>query len=126
MTYKDMLKAAEENKELVEITVEFKAFDKKGEKLLGRLIKVTEVESQIADQTYNQYLFETDDGLIKCHLGRVTDGEAGALMKVGKVYQVVYQGKEKLTGGRSVNKFDITQIGGELEIPVGGAEDVPF
>ncbi|GAI82088.1 unnamed protein product, partial [marine sediment metagenome] len=69
-----------------------------------------EVESGISEGIYNQYLFDTDDGLIKCAFGGATDKEAGMLMEVDRVYSVEFAGKVKITGGRTVNKFHIERI----------------
>ncbi|GAH37798.1 unnamed protein product, partial [marine sediment metagenome] len=42
--------------------------------------------------------------------GRATDGEAGALMRIGLVYAVEYLGTDKISGGRRVNRFNIERI----------------
>ena len=126
MKYDDMYKEAEENKKLKQLTAEYFEFKEKGMGFIGCLKGIQAVTSKLGGSEYNQYLFETDNGLVKCALGRATDGEAGALMKVGTVYSVTFLGSEPLAGGRKVNRFDIFGILSEEEMLVGGAEDQAF
>jgi hypothetical protein len=76
----------------------------------GRFLHKAAVASSVSDGFYDQYLFDSDDGLIKFHLGSATDNEAGILMVAGKVYHIEYLGKEKLKGAKSVNKYHIEEI----------------
>jgi hypothetical protein len=126
MKYIEMKKMAEKAKAVVDLTPAFLEFKKSGDGVIGRLKNVSQVQSGLSEGQYNQYLFETDDGLVKCALGAATDKEAGAMMKIGRVYSIEYKGKEKISGGRSVNKFKIAEIDESL-LPKGqGKDDVPF
>ena len=110
MKYADMAAEATKQGALEELTPTYVEFSKKGDGVVGRLKAVSSVESGLSEGTYNQYLFDTDEGLIKCAFGRATDKEAGQLMTIGGVYQVDFQGKVTITGGRQVNKFQIDRI----------------
>jgi hypothetical protein len=126
MKYADMKKLAEKAKAIVDLTPAFLEFKKAGDGVTGRLKNVSQVQSGLSEGQYNQYLFETDDGLVKCAMGAATDKEAGAMMKIGRVYVVEYKGKEKISGGRSVNKFKIIEIDEGLLPKAMGDKDVPF
>lgn len=119
MGYKEVAEEAHKQGATETLTPVFLELKKIGDGFVGRLKGVSEVESGLSEGTYNQYLFETDDGLIKCAFGRATDKEAGILMKVGSIYSVRFLGQAKITGGRSVNKFQIERIMEEI-VTVGG------
>ncbi|GAI56426.1 unnamed protein product [marine sediment metagenome] len=72
--------------------------------------------SSLGGGEYNQYLFETDEGLVKFALGRSGDGEIGAVLEKGHVYQVEFLGQESISGGRKVNKFNCIEVGFGEEI----------
>ncbi len=138
MSYAELLKQAEEAKTVQSLTVNFHAWDKKGETVLGRLISITHVPSSNGVGTYNHYMFDTDGGYIKCALGTVADTDMAALWQIGGVYHIKYEGKEKLKGGKSLHRFtiDLVEPGPNVEpsvIRVDGAtgeeladDDVPF
>ena len=126
MNYADQKKAAKTNKTMQTIDVAFTQFKDKGDSILGKFLKRTEVESTREGQTYQQYLFDTDAGKVKFHLGRVADGEAGSLMRIGCVYEIVFQGQEAIGGNRRVNIFNISHLVLESDPPVGGDDDIPF
>ncbi len=126
MSYKDIAIAAKENKSEVSLDVAFIPFKEKGKTIIGKYLKATEVASGIGDQTYNQYLFDTDDGRVKFHMGRVADGEGGYLMRVGCVYRIAFQGQEEIGANRRVNIFEITHLPTVNDPQVGGDDDIPF
>lgn len=92
------------------ITPIYLTFDESRKVICGRFLNKAPVQSSVSDGTYNQYLFDSDEGLIKFHLGSATDNEAGAVMKLGKVYHIEFLGKEDLKGGKTVNKYHIEEI----------------
>jgi hypothetical protein len=126
MSFKEMLEKAKAAEALYGLTPKFFEFKKQGDMVLGRLKSITPVTSRISEGTYNQYVFETDDGNVKCFMGSVFDKSVGHLMKIGRVYMVTYEGKEKIKGGRSVNKFDVHLVGGEVDNEAPPQDDVPF
>lgn len=124
MNYDAMAKEAQKQGAMDQLTPTYREFKKAGECFVGRLKAVSSVESGLSEATYNQYLFDTDDGLIKCAFGGATDKEAGQLMSVGKVYRIEFGGKETITGGRQVNKFRIERIREEdIIVPGKGGDE---
>ncbi len=126
MKYTDIYKEAAASGQTKQLIAQYFEFKEKGVGFVGKLIGVQAVTSKLGGDTYNQYLFETDDGLTKCSLGRAADGEVGVVMKIGGIYSIIYLGQEDIGGGRRINRFDITGIMSEEEIRVGGDEDQAF
>ena len=122
MKYSDMKKVAQEKGSVANLTPQFFVFDKAGAGFCGRLKGFSSVSSGLSQGTYNQYLFEVDTGLLKCAFGAATDKEVAPLLHIGNVYIVEYKGKEKISGGRSVNKFSIEEID-EAAMTVGIREE---
>ena len=110
-TYKEMYEQGKKAKTLKPITAIYLKWKNKGDAVLGRFIAKSAVTSQQDEGEYNQYLVETDEGLVKFSLGRSADNEIGAVLVKGKVYRIEFLGQENLTGGRRVNKFDCQEIG---------------
>jgi len=110
-SYKSLYEQAKKADNVRPLTAEYKKFEKKGDSVLGRLVGVTPVASTLGGGEYNQYLMETDEGLVKFALGRAGDSEIGAVMKVEKIYYVEFQGQEDIAGGRRVNKFKCEEVG---------------
>lgn len=126
MNLKEMKEIAEKAGALTDLTPTFFEFTEKGVGFVGRLKHISTVQSGLSEGVYNQYLFETDEGLIKCAFGAATDKEVAPMMKTSGVYIVEYLGKVKITGGRSVNKFKVQEID-ESAVPKGKATgDIPF
>lgn len=126
MGFKQMREEAERVGATKVLTPEYVEFKKEGDEIVGRYRGRVAVKSKLSEGEYFQYLFDTDDGPVKFAMGRVTDGEAGALMEVGKVYGITYDGNVKLEGGRSVNRFGIVEVSEHLPSPGESKEDVPF
>jgi len=126
MKFAEMKDQAEKTGALNNLTPAFFVFSAPGAGFCGRLKHIAEVSSGLSEGVYKQYLFETDDGLIKCAFGSSTDKEVEALLKISNVYIVEFQGKAKITGGRSVNKFKIQEIDESGLIPDADKKDVPF
>ena len=126
MSYKEQYEQAKKGDGVKALSAEYIDFDKKGVKVVGRLVGRNTVNSTLGGGTYYQYLMETDAGLIKFALGRATDSEAGALMGRGGVYAIEFLGQEKISGGRKLNKFKVEEIEAPSVEAVGGASDIPF
>ena len=110
MSYEDQYNAAKAEGSLTNMTPKYVEFKQKGDALIGSFISRSEVESTTTKKNYYQYMFDTDFGLAKCHLGSATDNEAGQLFNVGGVYRIEFQGKQSLGGGKAVNKYNIDEI----------------
>jgi len=110
MKYKEMYQEAQKVGGVKTLTPTYVEFEKKGDMIVGRFKGRGPVTSSLGGGEYYQYLFDSDDGLIKVALGQACDKEAGKLMEEGKVYKIEYLGQVKISGGRKVNKYDIAII----------------
>lgn len=126
MSYQDMFEQAEKAKTGRALSAAYVEFKKAGTQIVGKLVSRNPVSSSQGEGSYNQYLFETDKGMVKCALGTATDNEAGSMMGQGGVYSITFKGKEDIGRGRKINKFDIFEIQAPVEGVVGGSSDVPF
>ena len=126
MSYKDQFKQVKESGEGRSLSPTYIEWLKKGDQIIGRMLAKNPVAGQVSGSSYNQYLFDTDDGLVKFAVGSATDNEAAALMKVGGVYAITFGGKEKLKGGRSINRFEIIEVEASGDALVGNQADIPF
>ena len=124
-TYSKMYDNAQKAKVVKQLTPTYHEWKKEGDKIIGAFITRTEVQSRLGGQSYNQYLFDTDDGLIKFALGRMADSELQDQFVKGGIYAIEYRGKEKIAGGRSVNRFSVEEIGSTDEIDEGKASEDP-
>lgn len=126
MNYKEQLAQARKDKTVKSLSATYVEWKSKGDCIVGRMLSRNTVTGQRGGRAYNQYLFETDDGLVKCALGTATDGEAGALMVIGGVYAITFEGQENLSGGRKINRFTVLELESPAGGQVGGSSDVPF
>jgi hypothetical protein len=126
MGYKEQYEEAQKVGGVQGLTPEFMKFEKKGEVVLGKYITSSDVQGQIGEGTYKQYLFDTDEGLVKFAMGAATDREVEPQLIAGDVYRVVFEGKEKITGGRQVNKFKVEHIAGDSVSSPEKGDEAPF
>ncbi|MBD3425706.1 MAG: hypothetical protein GF409_00585 [Candidatus Omnitrophica bacterium] len=125
-SFRDLAAKAEKAKTAARLTPVFKQFEKAGDEIIGAYISHAAVGSEGEGKPYNQYLFETDEGLVKFHMGSAADTEYAAQFQKGNVYLVRFQGKEAIKGGRTVNKFDVFQVGHVTDVegaPVDAGSD---
>jgi len=110
MGYVEQAEKAFKNGKTENLTPTYVEWENEGQVIVGELKGVVSIKSNKNEGIYNQYMFDTDDGLLKFHLGMVTDGEAGSVMEVGGIYHIEYQGQIKIGGGKNVNKFHVERI----------------
>jgi hypothetical protein len=110
-SYKKLYEAAKKKKALKLLTPDFHKWQDTGEVIVGAFVSRNPVQGKLGGVEYNQYIFETDDGLVKFSMGAAADREVGDLFVPGAVYSIEYLGKESISGGRSVNKFNVIEIG---------------
>ena len=110
-SYQELYDAAKKAKTAKQLTPTYVKWEQEGEMIIGAFISSNPVQSRLGGTEYNQYIFETDDGLVKFALGRAADSEFTPQLCKGVVYAITYLGKEKITGGRSVNRFSVEEIG---------------
>lgn len=126
MSYQDMLALASKEKKVVDLTPKWIPWEAEGQFIVGRLRGTAEVDSQLGTGTYLQYLFDTDDGLVKFAMGRATDNELRTVLKVGHVYQITFLGTVKIKGGRSVNQFRVQTVTSDVDEGVPYDAEIPF
>jgi len=110
MSYKEIYKQAVKEKKVTDLTPTFVKFEKPGDSVIGRFKGAASVKSGLSEGEYNHYIFDTDDGLIKFHIGSATDKEIAAQLEVGNIYCVTFLEMIKISGKRSVNKFKVEYI----------------
>lgn len=110
MDYEKMYQDAEKSKTTEEIVPTFKKFEKVDEYVVGAFIEEIEITSQNTGQTYKQYIFDTNEGRVKFHLGSNGDREIGSQFLKGAVYFVQFKGKEDIGHGQSVNKWNVKLV----------------
>ena len=126
MKYKEAYDKAKKEESLEQLSATYHEWKKKGEAVIGEYIQVNQVPGRQKDTMYNQYLFQTDEGLVKFSMGGVTDNEAGSMMRQGEVYRVEFQGQEEIGHGQRVNRFQIERLTQPDVERVGGPGDEPF
>ena len=110
MDYEAVYEKAREEGKVENMTPVYFRFDEPGVMFVGEYVGSNSVAGRLSDQGYNQYLFKTNDGLIKCAMGHVFDLEVGETLVKGDIYAIMYEGTEKLQGGKRVNKFKVEHI----------------
>jgi len=122
MNYREMAKKAKETEQFQNLTPEFVRWEEKGQTIVGSFQGLVEVTSGLNQGSYNQYIFDTDDGLIKFSLGSLADKEVGNRFEQGSIYYIEFLGKQKIPGGHQVNRFKILQLMADGSEPEGSAE----
>jgi len=110
-TYKMMYDKAKKAKALKTLTPTYHDWKSDSSQLVGAYVSHAPVEGSMGGKTYNQYIFDTDNGLVKFSLGSAADNEIAAILSPGVIYHIEYAGKEEIKGGRQVNKFNIVELG---------------
>ena len=110
-SYQELYNSSKKAKTVKQLTPVYVKWEKEGQMIIGAFISYNPVQSRLGGTEYNQYIFETDLGLIKFALGRSADSEFTPVLAKGVVYAVTYEGKEKISGGRQVNRFKVEEIG---------------
>jgi len=116
MDYEALYKQREKDKELQDITPTFVKFEKVDDFKIGRFIDTIEIESVKTGGRYKQYIFDTNTGRIKFHMGANADKEIGSVMKKGCVYFVQFKGQEEIGNNQSVNKWKVLLVDDTGEI----------
>ena len=126
MSYEEKYNDAISEGKVKELSADYKKWEKSGDTILGSYESSNSVVSKMGSQPYNQYLFNTDDGMVKFALGRATDNASASLMEFGGVYCITFKGQEKIGSGRKINTFEILEIDKPTVVKVGGEADEEF
>ena len=108
--YAEAYKSASRKGGTTEIGVTYVKWEKVGQSIVGLFIDKNEVPGRFQGQVYNQYLFETDDGPIKFHIGAAADRDIGKIMVPGEIYVIRYDGQESIGNSQRVNRFHVEHI----------------
>lgn len=108
--YADMHKQAQKSGATRMITPEYREFVKKGDMVIGAFISKSLVRSGFGGEPYYQYVFATDEGNVKFHMGRPADIEVGEVFTQGMVYAIEYLGQVDIGSSRKVNKFNVQEF----------------
>lgn len=115
MTYAEMLERARAAKTTRELAPAFYKFEGEGDTVVGKLVARALVKSRSNEGTYNDYVVETDDGMVKFHCGNQFDEKVGNALGIGKVYAWTFNGKRSVGKGRTVNDFSCVFVPSESE-----------
>lgn len=110
MKYDDMYKQADKEGAFDELIPQFFEFKQPGDRVVGCYKGSAPVEEDDGKEKYRQYFFLTDHGLVKFHLGKVTDREVLSQLEKERVYAVIYQGQAEIGHGKRVNKFLVRRL----------------
>jgi hypothetical protein len=86
-------------------TAEYVKFEQPGQVIAGILVGKHAIQSTLNEGSYNQYIFDNGEQLVKFSLGTAADKECDAILVEGGAYAIEFVGNEKITGGRTVNKY---------------------
>lgn len=127
MLYQEMYDRARKSNEMKCLTPMYMEWERTGQLVVGKFVSVVPVASSVSEGQYNQYLVDTDAGLVKFAMGTATDREIEPLLRREHIYVFTFKGKEKLSGGRSVNKFLVEEIltGEVIDIPEKPGKEYP-
>lgn len=110
MGYLEMAAERERDGRVKKLSVAYMPWEKKGQIVIGKLVSENVIVSRKTDGTYKQYVFHTDDGMVKFQCGSFFDNDQGALMGRGGIYSILFNGKKKIPSGNSVNDFEVIEI----------------
>ncbi len=110
-SYQELYASAKKANALKQLTPTYKKWKDSGETIVGAYINQNSVSSRLGGTEYKQYIFETDEGLVKFALGRAADSEFSEMFARGVVYAITYEGKDRISGGRQVNRFSVEEVG---------------
>lgn len=125
-TYEEMAKEARDSGQVRNLSPIWRDWKKAGDTVIGVFKSRATVISQTNQKPFETYTFDTDGGLVRFLLGGVTDRDVGVLLMPDHLYQVTFEGQEKLQGGRKMNKFIVEEIITADESIGEPTEELPF
>ena len=111
MSYKEKYEKAKKDMTCKSVIRQIKTNWEVDETIVGRLVDIKPVHFEETDNTVNGYVFETDNGLEQFILGAGVDLQAEKAMPIGRVYACTFRGKIEISKGRSMNIFDVVDLG---------------
>lgn len=115
MSYLEKYQSAVDRGTLEPLTTDIKSWKEPGEQIVGVINAVKPFEGGKFENTCNQYILDTDSGLVSTVLGSSVDKQLEGKILINKCVVITYNGKVELDGGKQCNKFDIKVIRGVVE-----------
>ncbi len=110
-TYKKQYEKAKKAKSIKTLTPQMFKFTEDDNFLVGVYISQSLIGVSDTSKGYNQYVFETDEGLVKIGPGKGFDSDVAEQLAPGVVYAIEWLGKVDISGSRTVNKYNVTEVG---------------
>ena len=110
MTNVERLAEARKNKAVRDLGITFIKFDKPGVEVLGVYVSKTLIDSKQFPSTYYQYIFLTDDGPVKFHMGGAADTEYAELFEPGDLYRIKFLKDEDLDNTRRIKRYEVEHV----------------
>lgn len=110
MNYKELMKDARKAKAVDQLTHTITQWTEEGQQIIGRVIDIQPFTGGKFEGSCNQYLIETDDGIISTLLGGATDKQIVDNDISGKVVCITFNGKKILEDNRQINLFTVEII----------------
>ena len=110
-TYKEHYDKVKKARSVRQLTPRYIKWESEGQVIIGAYVSHAPVVGRLGGKTYNQYIFDTDEGLVKFALGTASDNELSAQFERGMIYAITFQGQDEIAGGRKVNKFQVEEFG---------------
>jgi len=110
MDYKSLYKDAIEADKVIRTTHTIHQWVEEGQTIIGRVIDISEFTGGKFDQPCNQYMIDTDDGIISTLMGASTDKQLAVHDILGNVVCITYKGKKLLDDNRQINLFEVGVI----------------
>ena len=107
MSYKDEFKKSEAKGKTKTLTFQIYTWEEEGQELYGKVISVSPFTLGKFDTEVDNYVIETDEGIITTVLGSATDKQLKEVDPVGMRIYIQYRGKKNLKDGRQINLFHV-------------------
>lgn len=109
-TMKERLEEARKRKGAISLKVEYLKFEKPGDAVLGEFVSKTLIEGKEFDGLYCQYVFNTDAGPVKCHMGGAFDQEYAEMLKPGTLYLIEFTGTDDIGHNRVIKRYNVLEV----------------
>lgn len=106
-SFMDQYQKAKEDGKLLRKTFRIHTWSTETAHLIGRVKSINEFTGGKFEAVVNNYILETDDGLVSCILGSATDAQLAGTDLIGKVVHIEFCDKKDLEDGRKVNLFNV-------------------
>jgi len=85
-------------------------WEKEGQEVQGVVQSISELTNGKFESSCKRYTLLTSEGLQTVLLGAVTDEKLEGCDLIGREIKIIYKGRLRLEGGRSMNNFEINDL----------------